>query len=102
MHFYDIHNKIQYLLSFIYRYSQMLNVVSSCHAADVPTVRDFVQNRTNHNRLTATASVILARSSSKLAARGGTKLCLQRIPIQKIPEVLNEDVAVPKLSFHDI
>ena len=35
-------------LSFIYRYAQMFNVVSSCHAADVPSVSNFIANPMNH------------------------------------------------------
>jgi len=35
-------------LSVIYRYSQLFNVVSSFHAADVPSVSDFVPNPMNH------------------------------------------------------
>jgi len=42
---------MQYVfLSFIYRYSQLLNVVSSCLAADVPFVNSFVSNPVNHVR----------------------------------------------------
>jgi len=60
-------------LSFIHRYSQVFSLVSLCHAADVPSVSDFVPNPMNHVRITvATASVIHACSSSKLAGRGGT------------------------------
>jgi hypothetical protein len=60
--------KFSICLSFIYRYSQTFNVVSSCHAADVPSVRDFVSNSRNHVRImVATAFVIRARSFSRLA-----------------------------------
>jgi hypothetical protein len=40
--------KFSIFLSFIYRYSQMFSEVSSCHAADVPSLSDFVPNPTNH------------------------------------------------------
>jgi hypothetical protein len=43
--------KCSICLNFIYRYSQVLNVVFSYHAADGPTVRDFVQNPMNHIRI---------------------------------------------------
>jgi hypothetical protein len=42
--------------------------------------------------MVATSSAIRARSSSKLAARGGTK----RIPTQKSPEALNQVTVVAK------
>jgi hypothetical protein len=35
--YYDMYHKIQYI-SFIYRYSQVFDVVSSCYAADVPSI----------------------------------------------------------------
>jgi hypothetical protein len=63
--------KCSLFLSFIYTYSQVFNMVSSCHVADVPFLSDFFQNPINHVQV-ATASVISARSSSKLAGRGGT------------------------------
>jgi len=43
--------KCRACLSFIYRYSQAFNVVSSCHAANVPSVSDFVPNPMNHIRI---------------------------------------------------
>ena len=60
-------------LSFIYRYSQVFNVVSTCHAADVPPVIDFFQKSAF---MLATAAVINSHSSTKLVGRGGTKLYL--------------------------
>jgi len=48
------------------------------------------------------ASVIRARSPSKLAGRNETKRCLKRIPTQKSPGVLNQEIAVAKLSFHHV
>jgi hypothetical protein len=35
-------------LSFIYRYSRVFDVVSSCHAVDVRSVSDFIPNPMNH------------------------------------------------------
>jgi hypothetical protein len=69
---------MQYLLSFIYRDSKVFNVVSSCHAADVPSVSDFVPKPTKiSTSLVRTASVTSAHSSSILSGRGGRKtLCL--------------------------
>ena len=43
--------KCSIYLSFIYRYSQLFSVVSSCNAADVPSVSDFVPNPMNHVRI---------------------------------------------------
>jgi len=43
--------KCSICLNFIYRYSQVFFVASSCHAADVPSVRDFVPNHMNHVRI---------------------------------------------------
>jgi len=43
--------KYSIYLNFIYRYSQVLNVVSSCPAADVPSVSDFVPYPMNHVRI---------------------------------------------------
>ena len=58
----------------IYRYSQVFNAVSSCHAADVPSVSDLIPNSMNHvHTMFATVSVIRARNSSKLEGRSGTK-----------------------------
>jgi len=44
--------------------------------------------------MVATASFIPVCSSSKLAGRGGTKLCINRIPTQKSPAVLNQEIVV--------
>jgi hypothetical protein len=38
-------------LNFIYRHSQVFNVVSSYHAADVPSLSDFNPNSMNHVRV---------------------------------------------------
>ena len=43
--------KCSVCLNFICRNSQVLNVVSSCHAADVPFVSDFVPHPMNHVRI---------------------------------------------------
>jgi hypothetical protein len=50
--------------------------------------------------MVATASVIRAHSSSKLAARGGTKYFNLTYPTQRSPGVLNQAIVVAKLSFH--
>jgi hypothetical protein len=51
--------------------------------------------------MVATASVIHARSSSKLAGRDVTKtLSLKSLPKWKSPGVLNQAIVVAKLSFH--
>jgi len=95
--------KCSICLGFIYRYSQLFNVVSSCHSADVPSVSDFVPNPMNHARFNGcTDSVICASSSFHLAGRGGAKPCLWRIHTQKSPGVLNQAVMVAKLSFHHV
>ena len=47
-------------LSFISRYSQVFNVVSSCHAADVPSVSDFVPNPMNHVRMYGLQPLLLS------------------------------------------
>jgi len=66
------------MLSFIYRDSKVFNVVSSYHAANVPSVRDFVPKLIKiSTSLVTTASVISAHSPSILPGRGGRKtLCL--------------------------
>jgi len=43
--------KCSVCLNFIYRYSQVFNMVFSCHATDVPSVSDFVPNPMNHVRV---------------------------------------------------
>jgi hypothetical protein len=78
-------------------------VVYSFHAADFESVSDFIPNPMIMSAsIVATASVIRARSSSKLAGRDVTKLGLQRIPTQKSPRVLNKVIVVPRLSFHHV
>ena len=55
----------------------MFNVVYSFHTADVESVGDFVPNPMIMSAsMVATASVIRALSSSKLAGRDTTKFCL--------------------------
>ena len=69
--------KCNICLSFIYRYSQVFIMVSSCHVADVPTVE--ISSKIlwiMSTSMVATASVIRAHSTSKLAGRGGKKLCI--------------------------
>jgi hypothetical protein len=54
----------------------MFNVVYSFHAADVESVSDVASKPIIMSpHMVATASVILARNSSKLAGRDVTKLC---------------------------
>jgi hypothetical protein len=66
--------KCSLYLNFIYIYSQVFSVVSSCHAVDAPSVSDYVPNPMNRVRvMVATTSVICARSSFTLAGIGGTK-----------------------------
>jgi len=49
-------------------------MVSSCHAADVPSVSDFVPNPMNHAHFNGfTDSAFCACFSSHLAGRGGAK-----------------------------
>lgn len=63
----------------------MFNVVSSCHAADVPSISDFVPKPMKLSAsLVTTASIFSAHSSSKLSGRGGSKtLCLTHPHIEK-------------------
>jgi hypothetical protein len=77
-------------------------VVSSCHAADVPFVRDFESNPVNHVCIYGRpASIIHARSSSRVAERDGTKtLSFNVSPTQKRPGVLNQAIVVATLFFH--
>jgi hypothetical protein len=46
-----VYKKCSVCLSFICRYSRVFYVVSSRHAADVPSVSDFVPNPMNHVRI---------------------------------------------------
>jgi hypothetical protein len=46
-----VYKKCSICLSFICRYSRVFNVGSSCHAADVPSVSDFVPNPMNLVRI---------------------------------------------------
>jgi len=43
--------KCSIYLNFICKYSQVFNVVSSCHVVDVPSVSDFVPKPMNHVRI---------------------------------------------------
>jgi hypothetical protein len=69
--------KCSICLSFIHTYSQVFNMVSSCQAADVPSVSDFVPDSmvTSASMVAATSS-IRARSCSNLQEEVEQKLCL--------------------------
>ena len=96
-----INIKYSVCFSFIYRYSQLFNVVSSCHTADVTSVSDFVPNPMNHVRVYAhNRSVIRVPSSPKLSGRSETLSWMH--PTHKSPGVLNQAIVVAKLCFrHD-
>ena len=71
-------------LSVIYRYSQVSNAVFSCHAADAPSVSEFIPNSMNHvHTMLVTVSVIRARNSSKLERRSGIKTLSIKYPHTK-------------------
>jgi len=67
-------------------------MVSSCHAADVPSVSDFVPNPESCPHLWPQPLVIRARSSSKLAGRIGTStLSLTHLHTEKARGVESGD-----------
>jgi hypothetical protein len=69
--------KCSVCLSYIYRYSQVFSVVSLCHAADVPSVSDFVPNPMTHiHTYGRTASVSVPVFHPNLQEEAKQKLCL--------------------------
>jgi hypothetical protein len=65
---------MQNMFQFYLQISQLFNVVSLCHATDVPSLSDFLPYTVNHVRIYGrNRSVIRAGSFSKLAGKGGTK-----------------------------
>ena len=72
--------------SFIYRYSQLFNVVSSYHTADAPTASGFVPDPMNYVRIYGrNRFVIRARNSSRLAGRGeGKNVVFNVFPPRKV------------------
>ena len=66
--------KCNVFLIFIYRYTQLFNVVSSCHTADVPSVSNFIPNPTNHVCIYGCNHFRYpCPQFFQLAGRGGTK-----------------------------
>jgi hypothetical protein len=89
--------KFRIYLSFIYRYSQVFNVVSSCHVVDVPSVNYFVPNPMNHahvygrNRFSYPCPQFVQTCRKKW-----NKICVFNVSVS------NQAIVVVLLSFHHV
>ena len=73
------------------------------HAADVPSVSDFVPNPMNHVRIYGRKRFNYpCPYFFQTFRKRWNKICLNRIPSQKSLGVLNQDILVAKLSFHHV
>jgi len=84
-------------VSTIYRYSQLFNVVFSCHAADVPSVSDSCPHVWSQ-RLLLSMAVVLPNLQEEVEKT----LSLTSPPTWKSPGVLNQAIVAAKLSIHHV
>jgi hypothetical protein len=88
----------------MYRYSQMFNLVFSCHAADVPSLSDFVPNPMNHVRIYGRKHPCCPRPPFFQTCKKcwNKNFVFNLTPTQKCPGVLYRTNVVAKLSFHHV